>query len=95
MTPPKKQPSNAELMQQLTAIRQEYKDMQANMAALNTRVFTLETDKVAKDAVADYLVRHPAQTVSESKLNKDLVKYIGVALGIIATLLTLMQGARP
>lgn len=69
--------------------------MQGNQAAVHTRIFALETDKVAKDAVAEYLVKHPSAMPVESKINKDLVKYIGVALGIISTLIYLLQGVRP
>lgn len=83
----RKQPTNAELMQ-------EIKSLQANLLEHNKRILMLETAKIQTDAVAEYLVRHPAQTVTESKLNKDLIKYIGYALAIIATLVG-AAGVRP
>jgi uncharacterized protein involved in exopolysaccharide biosynthesis len=88
MTPPK-QPSNAEL-------KRELKVMQTTQADFQTRLSILEQAKVATDAVADYLLKHPAQPQqSESKTNKELIKYIGVALGIIASLVYLLQGIKP
>lgn len=86
--------TTADIMKEILAVRQELKDMQSNQAAFHTRLFALETDKVKKDAIAEFLLEHPTPTPPESKVNKELVKYIGVALTIIASLIASMA-ARP
>jgi hypothetical protein len=52
--------------------------------------------EASKKAVDDYRRSEKnGQYPTETRLNKDLVKYIGTALGIIAALVYLLQGAHP
>lgn len=80
---PTKRPTVTELQQQINS-------MQANLVDHNTRIFNLETAKIATDAIADYLIKHPVQTQADNKINKELLKYIGIAFTIIASLVTAM-----
>lgn len=52
------------------------------------RIFILETWKIAADAIADYRSKHERR--GGGSLNKELIKSIGIALGIISTLVLML-----
>lgn len=66
--------------------------MEKTVNNLSMRLNLLEQAKIGTDAVADYLLKHPA---TGSTINKELMKNIGIALSIISALvIALIQGVQ-
>lgn len=52
------------------------------------RISSLEAWKIASDAVSDYRSKHERR--GGGSINKELIKSIGIALGIISTLVLML-----
>lgn len=81
----KGQPTNADLLR-------EFKRMSDTMGIMDSRISSLEKWKIAYDAAKEAVAEYKAQENSEGRgkptnsINKELVKSLLIALGIISTL---------
>lgn len=85
MTPPRKQPTNRDLLTEITNVKN-------TLIQLDTRVDTLESWKIAVNAVDRY--KADEGKTSDSWINKELIKVLAIAVGAIVSLIALVKAGK-
>lgn len=89
---PTRQPSNKDLQQAIQeldkSLRSEIGTIGGHVMLLQTIVKSLESDLIERRAIEKYQREHPEQNNKggESWLNKELIKIIGLVLGLAAAI---------